>query len=124
MVKSNMTSLSSLQGIGNIQYEGKHSKNPFAFKYYNPSEKIGGKTMKDHLRFSVAYWHTLTADGTDMFGTGTMKRAWDSYSGMDLAKARLKWPFSSLIYWMFRIFHSMTVILHQRATRFKRPISS
>ncbi|MGE7658844.1 xylose isomerase [Bacillus altitudinis] len=93
MVKSNMTSLSSLQGIGNIQYEGKHSKNPFAFKYYDPSEMIGGKSMKDHLRFSVAYWHTLTADGTDMFGTGTMKRAWDSYSGMDLAKARLEVAF-------------------------------
>ena len=60
--------------------------------------------MKDHLRFSVAYWHTLTADGTDMFGTGTMQRAWDSYSGMDLAKARLEVAFQLLTYWMFHIF--------------------
>lgn len=93
MAKSNMKTLYSLEGIGKIQYEGKQSKNPLAFQYYNPSEVIGGKTMKDHLRFSVAYWHTLTADGTDMFGTGTMQRAWDTYSGMDLAKARLEVAF-------------------------------
>lgn len=93
MTKSNMKTLHSLEGIGKIQYEGKQSKNPLAFQYYNPNEVIGGKTMKDHLRFSVAYWHTLTADGTDMFGTGTMQRAWDSYSGMDLAKARLEVAF-------------------------------
>ncbi|MEW6980158.1 MAG: xylose isomerase [Bacillota bacterium] len=93
MVKSNMKSLRSLEAVGKIQYEGKQSKNPLAFKYYDPNEMIGGKTMKDHLRFSVAYWHTLTADGTDMFGTGTMQRAWDSYSGMDLAKVRLEVAF-------------------------------
>ncbi|MBU8726702.1 MULTISPECIES: xylose isomerase [Bacillus] len=93
MANSNMKTLHSLEGIGKIQFEGKQSKNPLAFKSYNPSEVIGGKTMKDHLRFSVAYWHTLTADGTDMFGTGTMQRAWDSYSGMDLAKARLEVAF-------------------------------
>ncbi|MFJ9252304.1 xylose isomerase [Bacillus pumilus] len=93
MANSNMKTLHSLEGIGKIQFEGKQSKNPLAFKHYNPSEMIGGKTMKDHLRFSVAYWHTLTADGTDMFGTGTMQRAWDSYSGMDLAKARLEVAF-------------------------------
>ncbi|TKI23860.1 xylose isomerase [Bacillus pumilus] len=93
MANSNMKTLYSLEGIGKIQYEGKQSKNPLAFKHYDPSEMIGGKTMKDHLRFSVAYWHTLTADGTDMFGTGTMQRAWDSYSGMDLAKARLEVAF-------------------------------
>ncbi|MFX0109958.1 xylose isomerase [Bacillus pumilus] len=93
MANSNMKMLHSLEGIGKIQFEGKQSKNPLAFKHYDPSEMIGGKTMKDHLRFSVAYWHTLTADGTDMFGTGTMQRAWDSYSGMDLAKARLEVAF-------------------------------
>ncbi|MGE6629781.1 xylose isomerase [Bacillus sp. NPDC077027] len=93
MVKSNMQSLRSLERIGKIQYEGKESKNPLAFKHYHANEIIGGKTMKDHLRFSVAYWHTLTADGTDMFGTGTMQRSWDSYRGMDLAKARLEAAF-------------------------------
>ncbi|MDM5298364.1 xylose isomerase [Bacillus pumilus] len=89
MVKSNLQSIRNLDGISKIQYEGKQSTNPLAFKHYDPNEVIGDKTMKEHLRFSVAYWHTLTADGTDMFGTGTMQRSWDSYSGMDLAKARL-----------------------------------
>ena len=44
---------------GKIQYEGSSSKNPLAFKHYNPTEKIGGKTMKDHLRFAGAYWHVM-----------------------------------------------------------------
>lgn len=73
-----------------IAYEGKDSTNPLAFKYYNEDEVIAGKTMKEHLRFSVAYWHTFTAAGTDPFGAGTMLRNWDRYSGMDLAKARVE----------------------------------
>lgn len=76
-----------------VAYEGKDSKNPLAFKYYNPDEIIGGKTMKDHLRFSIAYWHTFTADGSDPFGVGTMQRPWDQYTGMDLAKARVEAAF-------------------------------
>ena len=75
--------------IGKINYEGKDSKNPLAFKYYNPEEVVGGKTMKEHLRFSVAYWHTFTADGSDPFGKGTMQRPWDGLTGMELAKARM-----------------------------------
>lgn len=78
-------------GISKIQYEGKGSKNPLAFKYYNPDEKIGGKSMKDHLRFSVAYWHTLTGTGADPFGSGTMVRPWDNVSDpMEQAKARVR----------------------------------
>ncbi|MCD4839833.1 MULTISPECIES: xylose isomerase [Neobacillus] len=79
--------------VNKIPFEGKDSKNPLAFKYYNPEERIGGKTMKDHLRFSVAYWHTFTADGSDPFGIGTMLRPWDKYKGMDLAKARVEAAF-------------------------------
>ncbi|MED3623289.1 xylose isomerase [Bacillus thermocopriae] len=79
--------------VNKIAFEGKDSKNPFAFKYYNPEEQIGGKTMKEHLRFSVAYWHTFTADGSDPFGAGTMLRPWDKYKGMDLAKARVEAAF-------------------------------
>ena len=55
--------------VNKIQYEGASSKNPLAFKYYNPEETINGKTMEEILRFSVAYWHTFTADGTDPFVT-------------------------------------------------------
>ena len=53
--------------IKTIQFEGPKSKNPFAFKHYNPDEKVEGRTMRDHLRFSVVYWHTMCGQGADMF---------------------------------------------------------
>ncbi|KYG26281.1 xylose isomerase [Priestia endophytica] len=81
------------ESANKVFYEGKDSNNPLAFKYYNPEEMIGNKTMKEHLRFSVAYWHTFTADGTDPFGAATMQRPWDKYQGMDLAKARVEAAF-------------------------------
>jgi len=81
------------KNINAIKYEGANSTNPFAFKFYNPEEKIGDKTMKDYLRFGVAYWHTFTMDGSDPFGSGTMLRSWDKYTGMDLAKARVEAAF-------------------------------
>lgn len=81
------------ENVGKIQYEDPQSKNPFAFKYYNSEEVIAGKTMKEHLRFSVAYWHTFTANGSDPFGEATMNRPWNSYKGMDLAKARVEAAF-------------------------------
>ncbi|MBS4207825.1 xylose isomerase [Bacillus sp. FJAT-50079] len=81
------------ENVSKIQYEGARSKNPFAFKYYNPEEIVNGQTMEELLRFSVAYWHTFTANGTDPFGVGTMLRPWDKYQGMDLAKARVEAAF-------------------------------
>jgi len=59
-----------------IPFEGKHSKNPLAFKYYNKEQMVAGKSMAEHLRFSVAYWHTMMADGTDMFGGSSYDRLW------------------------------------------------
>lgn len=85
--------MSYFKDIAKIQYEGPRSKNPFAFKYYNPDEVINGKRMEDILRFSVAYWHTFTAEGTDPFGAGTNIRPWDQYEGLDLAKARVEAAF-------------------------------
>ncbi|MFN4214120.1 xylose isomerase [Exiguobacterium sp.] len=81
------------QGVGKIAFEGPTSTNPFAFKHYNPKEQIGGKSMEELLRFAVSYWHTFTADGSDPFGQGTMIRAYDRLSGMDLAKARVEAAF-------------------------------
>jgi len=81
------------ESVGKIQYEGKESSNPLAFKHYNPQQVVLGKTMEEHLRFAVAYWHTFTATGTDPFGAGTMVRAWDRLSEMDLAKARVEASF-------------------------------
>ncbi len=69
-----------------IQYEGPKSKNPFAFKYYNPEEVVMGKTMKEQCRFAMSYWHTLTYMGRDPFGTDTMFRPWDNTAD-DMQKA-------------------------------------
>ncbi len=64
--------------IQKIQYEGPDSKNPLAFRHYNAEELVEGKTMREHLRFSVAYWHTMRGTGADPFGGGTMVRPWDT----------------------------------------------
>ncbi|MEM5948089.1 xylose isomerase [Spirochaetia bacterium 38H-sp] len=78
------------KNIDKIPYEGPGSDNPLAFKYYNPEEKIGGKSLKEHLRFSLAYWHTLNGSGQDPFGVGTMLRPWLSISDpVEQAKARM-----------------------------------
>lgn len=76
--------------VKQIQYEGPKSTNPFAFKYYNPDEVVAGKPMREHLKFALSYWHTLTAGGTDPFGGPTMDRPWDNITNpMELAKARM-----------------------------------
>ncbi|MFW6035328.1 MAG: xylose isomerase [Halothermotrichaceae bacterium] len=64
------------KGIPKIKFEGKGSDNPLAFKYYNADEVVGDKTMAEHLRFAVAYWHTFTDTGDDPFGAGTMQKPW------------------------------------------------
>src|SRR6478735_3735283 len=79
--------------VSNVRYEGKHSTNQFAFKFYNAEEVIGDKTMEEHLRFGVAYWHTFTEDLTDPFGVGTAIRPWNHLKGLDLAKARVEAAF-------------------------------
>lgn len=66
--------------ISKIEFEGPQSKNPLAFKYYNPDEQIEGQRMEDLLRFSVAYWHTFRGTGSDPFGAPTLNRSWDDGS--------------------------------------------
>ncbi len=77
-----------------IPFEGKNSKNPLAFKYYNRGQRVGSKTMSEHLRFSVAYWHTLMGTGSDMFGSASFKREWHkSTNPMDRAKETMEAAF-------------------------------
>jgi xylose isomerase len=64
--------------ITKIEYEGPQSKNPLAFRHYNAEEVVEGKPMREHLRFSVAYWHTFRGTGSDPFGPGTMLRPWEA----------------------------------------------
>jgi len=77
------------KGIPEIKYEGKESDNPLAFKYYNPDQMVSGKTMRDHLKFAVAYWHSFCGTGADPFGPGTLKFPWDEPTDA-LAAAREK----------------------------------
>ena len=65
------------KGIGEIKFEGKESDNPLAFKYYDPNQVVAGKTMREHFKFAVAYWHSFCGTGADPFGPGTQKFAWD-----------------------------------------------
>ena len=78
-------------GIPEIKYEGKDSKNKFAFKYYDPKKVIMGKTMEEHLPFAMAWWHNLGANGTDMFGRGTADKSFGASSEgtMEHAKAKV-----------------------------------
>ncbi|MFN9717401.1 MAG: xylose isomerase [Planctomycetota bacterium] len=66
--------------VDKIQFEGPSSRNPLAFRYYNESEVVEGRSMKDWLRFAVCYWHTFRGNGTDPFGAPTLKRPWDDGS--------------------------------------------
>ena len=78
------------KGIGKILFEGPDSQNPLAFKYYDENQLVAGKTMRDHFRFSVAYWHTFRGTGGDPFGPGTKIFPWDeNLAQMQAAMDRL-----------------------------------
>jgi xylose isomerase len=80
--------------VTKIPYGGPKSRNPLEFKWYDAEEKVGGKTMKDHLRFSVVYWHTFRGTGSDPFGPGTMLRPWDDGSeSVENAQKRVRVAF-------------------------------
>ena len=65
------------KGISKIKFEGPESDNPLAFKYYDPEKVVAGKTMKEHFKFAIAYWHSFCGVGSDPFGPGTQNFEWD-----------------------------------------------
>lgn len=65
------------KGIPKIAFEGKTSDNPLAFKYYNPDQVVAGKTMREHFKFAIAYWHSFCGQGSDPFGAATQNFPWD-----------------------------------------------
>jgi xylose isomerase len=80
--------------VKKVEFEGPDSRNPFAFRHYNPAEKVMGKTMADHLRYAVCYWHTFKGTGADPFGPGTQIRPWnDSSDEMKVAENTLQAAF-------------------------------
>ena len=93
-------------GIGSIPYEGPGSDNPLAFKTYDAEKKIGGKTMREHLRFAVCYWHTFCNAGADPFGPGTRRFPWENGNAMQAAEAKIDAAFEfftklDVPYWCF-----------------------
>jgi len=76
-------------GIGTIPFEGPGSDNPLAFKVYDAGKKIGGKTMREHLRFAVCYWHTFCNAGADPFGPGTRRFPWETGDALSTAEAKV-----------------------------------
>jgi xylose isomerase len=100
-------------GIGQIKYEGPDSRNPLAFKWYDENKVVAGKTMKEHLRFAVAYWHTFCGTGGDPFGPGTQIFPWDGSSdAMDAAKERMDaaFEFITKMNIPFYCFHDTDVV--------------
>ncbi|MCL2611356.1 MAG: xylose isomerase [Defluviitaleaceae bacterium] len=88
--------MSYFPNVNKIKYEGTTSCNKLAFRHYNPDEVINGKTMREHMRFAVAYWHTLTNDGSDPFGAGVNVRDWMTDCPMETAKNRVEANFEIL----------------------------
>jgi xylose isomerase len=93
--------------IAPIAFEGPKSENPLAFKHYNPDEVIDGKSLKDHLRFSIAYWHSFRGVGSDPFGPGTIVRPWEKgKDALSIAQTRMDAAFEFFVkmqapFWCF-----------------------
>jgi hypothetical protein len=91
MSKKSRTSRAYWTGIPTIAYEGPGSANALAFRHFNPDEVIDGKPFSEHMRFSIAYWHSFRGTGSDPFGPGTIVRPWESGKDpVSVAKVRLE----------------------------------
>ena len=104
--------MSAFPEISKIKFEGPDSDNPLAFRWYDENEVVEGKTMKEHLRFSVVYWHTFRGTGSDPFGAGTMDRPWDDGSeSVDNAihRARVAFEFIEKLGAPYYAFHDRDV---------------
>ncbi|TXG37359.1 xylose isomerase [Seonamhaeicola maritimus] len=101
------------KGIDAIQYEGRDSDNPLAFKWYNPDQVVAGKTMREHFKFAIAYWHTFCGQGSDPFGPGTQNFAWDQASDPIQAakdKADAAFEFISKMGFDYYCFHDYDLV--------------
>jgi len=101
------------KGIDAIKFEGKESDNPLAFKYYNPEQIVAGKTMREHFKFAIAYWHTFCGEGSDPFGPGTQSFEWDKAADPIQAakdKADAAFEFISKMGFDYFCFHDFDLI--------------
>ncbi|WP_066839037.1 xylose isomerase [Rufibacter ruber] len=101
------------KGIGQIKFEGQESDNPLAYRWYDENRVMGGKTLKEHLKFAVAYWHSFNANGSDPFGGPTLKFAWDESSDViTRAKAKMDaaFEFITKMNLPYYCFHDVDVV--------------
>ena len=101
------------KGIGKIKYEGQYSDNPLSFKFYDPEKVIAGKTMNEHFKFAIAYWHSFCGQGADPFGAGTQNFLWDQSSDPVQAakdKADAAFEFFEKIGFDYFCFHDFDLI--------------
>ena len=113
-----MANTEYFKGINKIPYEGSESDNPFAFKYYNSDHIVAGKTMRDHFKFAIAYWHSFCGQGTDPFGSGTQNFPWDNATDSVQAardKADAAFEFISKMGFDYYCFHDYDLV-HEAST--------
>ena len=108
-----MSTSKFFKGIDQIKFEGRESDNPLAFKWYDENKVVAGKTLKEHLRFATAYWHTFNNTGADPFGPGTETFAWDK-SNDPITRAKDKmdaaFEFMTKLGTPFYCFHDVDVV--------------
>lgn len=108
-----MSTSEYFKGIPNIPYEGKTSDNPLAFKYYDANRIVAGKTMREHFKFAIAYWHTFCGQGSDPFGPGTQNFLWDASNDPIIAakaKADAAFEFITKMGFDYFCFHDFDLI--------------
>src|SRR6187551_3525530 len=101
------------KGIDQIKYEGPESDNPLAFRWYDENRMIAGKTLKDHLRFACAYWHSFVNEGGDPFGPGTHIFEWNKKTdAIERAKDKMDaaFEFITKMNLPFYCFHDMDIV--------------
>jgi xylose isomerase len=115
--KNNMTvqtaEMNYFSKIGNIPFEGPGTDNPLAFQWYDPNQKVGGKSMKEYLRFACAYWHSFNGDGSDPFGGSTHQFPWnDSPDAITRAKGKMDaaFEFITKLSIPYYCFHDVDVV--------------
>ena len=109
----NTTQQAYFKNMDTIRFEGRESDNPLAFKWYDENRVVAGKTLKEHLRFSMAYWHTLCNTGGDPFGSSTEKFSWNKNEDAILKaqdKMDAAFEFMSKLGMPFYCFHDVDVV--------------
>ncbi|SIT94412.1 xylose isomerase [Pontibacter indicus] len=113
MANTTLTQSEYFKGISTIKFEGLESDNPLAYRWYDENRVVAGKTLKEHLRFAVAYWHSFNADGSDPFGGPTLRFAWnkqDDVIGRAKDKMDAAFEFITKLGLPYYCFHDVDVV--------------